>query len=216
MANSETVDKILHAATILFAERGFAETSLRTITHMADVNLAAVNYHFGSKKALIQAVFSHFLAPFCEALDANLGLIDPKKPTVRAVLLAMGEAFLATQKKTGERPERFARLMMLAYTQSQEHLRQHCSNRYGGTLKRFINLLQVAAPNRDCTEFYWRMNFMLGAALFTLSSIESIVALLGKSPDDVSLDEVFKYLVPAMTSMLQLNQDLSVQLEHTA
>ncbi len=213
MANSETVDKILHAATILFAERGFAETSLRTITHMADVNLAAVNYHFGSKKALIQAVFSHFLAPFCEALDANLALIDPKKPTVRAVLLALGEAFVATQKEVGERPERFARLMMLAYTQSQEHLRQHCANRFGGTLKRFVNLLQVAAPNRDFLEFYWRMNFMLGAALFTLSSIESIVAMLGKAPEDVSLDEVLKYLVPAMTGMLQASQELPAEFD---
>ena len=43
MAQSETVERILRTATLLFAERGFAETSLRTITSMADVNLAAVN-----------------------------------------------------------------------------------------------------------------------------------------------------------------------------
>lgn len=57
MAQSETVERILDAAEQLFAERGFAETSLRLITSKAGVNLAAVNYHFGSKKALIQAVF---------------------------------------------------------------------------------------------------------------------------------------------------------------
>lgn len=62
MAQSETVERILDAAEQLFAERGFAETSLRLITSKAGVNLAAVNYHFGSKKALIQAVFSRFLA----------------------------------------------------------------------------------------------------------------------------------------------------------
>jgi len=60
MANGETVERILRSATILFAERGFAETSMRTITGMADVNLAAVNYHFGTKKSLIQAVFTIF------------------------------------------------------------------------------------------------------------------------------------------------------------
>ncbi len=52
---------ILNAAEALFYEKGFAETSLRMITAKAGVNLAAVNYHFGSKKELIQAVFERFL-----------------------------------------------------------------------------------------------------------------------------------------------------------
>lgn len=64
MAQSDTVDRILDAAEELFADRGFAETSLRMITSRAKVNLAAVNYHFGSKKSLIQAVFARFLTPF--------------------------------------------------------------------------------------------------------------------------------------------------------
>lgn len=49
MAQSDTVERILDAAETLFAEKGFAETSLRLITSKAKVNLAAVNYHFGSK-----------------------------------------------------------------------------------------------------------------------------------------------------------------------
>lgn len=207
MANSETVDKILHAATILFAERGFAETSLRTITGMADVNLAAVNYHFGSKKALIQAVFTRFLEPLCQELNARLDVLGANlngdAPTVRQVLLVVGEAFIATQKNVGEQPERFACLLMMAYTQSQEHLREYCSERYGKTLARFIKLLQAAAPNIDLMQFYWRMNFMLGASLFTLSSLDSIVSMLGKDSQEVTMDEMLKYLVPAMSGLLQ-------------
>lgn len=207
MANSETVDKILHSATILFAERGFSETSLRTITSMADVNLAAVNYHFGSKKALIQAVFTRFLEPFCQELNAQLDKLDKdfegETPTVRQILLAVGEAFMGTQAIVGERPERFACLMMMAYTQSQDHLREYCSDRYGGTLGRFVTLLQAAAPTVDFMQFYWRMNFMLGASLFTLSSFDSIISMLGKNPEEVTIDEMLKYLVPAMTGLLQ-------------
>jgi AcrR family transcriptional regulator len=206
MANSETVDKILDAATALFAERGFAETSLRTITSMADVNLAAVNYHFGSKKALIQAVFTRFLEPFCKALEHNLDKLDSEAPSVQDVLLAAGDAFVVTQKILGERPERFARLMTLAYTQSQEHLRQHCSDRFGNTLARLIRLFKVAAPNSDAMQFYWRMNFMLGASLFTLSSFQSIVSILGKNPEEVPVNEMLKYFVPAMTGMLKSEQ----------
>ena len=52
----DTKEKILDAAERLFAEHGFASTSMRDITTEADVNLAAVNYHFGSKLALLQAV----------------------------------------------------------------------------------------------------------------------------------------------------------------
>ena len=206
MANSETVDRILHAASVLFAERGFAETSLRTITSMADVNLAAVNYHFGSKKALIQAVFTRVLEPFCKNLEHNLDQLDTKSISVRCILLSAGKAFVQTQQEVGEKPERFARLMTLAYTQSQEHLRQHCAQRFGSTLERFTRLLQEAAPTTDFMQFYWRMNFMLGASLFTLSSFESIVAMLGKDSEQVPVDEMLKYLVPAMTGMLQSDQ----------
>ncbi len=46
----ETKTKILDVAEQLFASHGFAETSLRGITAKAEVNLASVNYHFGSKK----------------------------------------------------------------------------------------------------------------------------------------------------------------------
>ena len=66
---SETVNpqdtklRILEAAERLFMERGFAATSLREITATARVNLAAVNYHFGSKEALIDAVLTRRLQP---------------------------------------------------------------------------------------------------------------------------------------------------------
>ncbi len=51
-SKQNTQQKILDAAERLFAETGFAATSLRQITSMAEVNLASVNYHFGSKKRI--------------------------------------------------------------------------------------------------------------------------------------------------------------------
>jgi AcrR family transcriptional regulator len=52
-----TKDRILYAAEELFAQHGFASTSLRQVTSRADVNIAAVNYHFGSKENLVNEVF---------------------------------------------------------------------------------------------------------------------------------------------------------------
>ena len=60
---SGTKDRILDVAERLFAEQGFAATSLRAITTRAKVNLAAIHYHFDSKETLIQAVFRRRLIP---------------------------------------------------------------------------------------------------------------------------------------------------------
>jgi len=56
-AHFSTRERILGAAETLFARHGFAGASLRQVTAAANVNLAAVNYHFGSKDNLIEEVF---------------------------------------------------------------------------------------------------------------------------------------------------------------
>ena len=90
MAQTDTVTRILDTAEVLFAERGFAETSLRNITSKAKVNLAAVNYHFGSKKALIQAIFARYLDPFTERFHTALDELETEygeRPIPLEVLL---------------------------------------------------------------------------------------------------------------------------------
>src|ERR1700747_502794 len=59
MPSDRTRSAILAAAERLYAERGFGEVTLRDIVAAADVNLAAVNYHFGSKDELIAELFPH-------------------------------------------------------------------------------------------------------------------------------------------------------------
>ena len=59
----ETKERILDAAETLFMEHGYEATSLRALTTAADVNLAAVNYHFGTKEELFQAVLTRRLDP---------------------------------------------------------------------------------------------------------------------------------------------------------
>ena len=66
-----TKNKILDAAESLFADKGFSGTSLREITSLAEVNLAAVNYHFGSKKELIKSVMSRYMDELAPNLVAG-------------------------------------------------------------------------------------------------------------------------------------------------
>jgi len=61
--SADTKTRILDAAERLFVEHGFEATSLRQLTTAAGVNLAAVNYHFGSKEELFQAVLTRRLDP---------------------------------------------------------------------------------------------------------------------------------------------------------
>jgi AcrR family transcriptional regulator len=59
----DTRDRLIAAASELFAERGFHGTTIRDIAGRARVNVAAGNYHYGSKKALylevLRAQFAH-------------------------------------------------------------------------------------------------------------------------------------------------------------
>src|SRR6186997_3167761 len=71
--STATKPRILDAAEALFMEHGFEATSLRQITTDAGVNLAAVNYHFGSKEELFQAVLTRRLDPMNQE---RLALLD--------------------------------------------------------------------------------------------------------------------------------------------
>lgn len=54
-----TKEKILQTANRLFAKYGFGSTSIRDIATEAEVNLAAVNYHFKNKDNLYWEVFEY-------------------------------------------------------------------------------------------------------------------------------------------------------------
>ncbi|WP_444921899.1 TetR/AcrR family transcriptional regulator [Microbulbifer sp. CnH-101-G] len=207
MSQTDTVSRILDAAEVLFAERGFTETSLRTITSTAGVNLAAVNYHFGSKKELIQAVFERFLTPFTEALESELDrrIASGQPLRVEGLLESLYRVGLGGLSERGLDPQRFMRLLGLAYTQFQGHLRRFIVSRYGESYRRFAGLLAEALPGVDPVTFYWRLYFMLGATIFTLSSYDAIEAILREDfGAQSSLPETLERLVPAASAMLKV------------
>ena len=205
MTQLDTVSKILDAAEVLFSERGFTETSLRTITSTAGVNLAAVNYHFGSKKELIQAVFERFLTPFTDNLNAELRRREGGGDGLNldSLLQSLYRVALADMAREGRDPQRFMRLLGLAYTQSQGHLRRFIVARYGDSYRHFAGSLRGALPDVDPVTLYWRMYFMLGATIFSLSSFDAIEAILREDfGAESSLEETLARLAPAAAAML--------------
>src|SRR5881628_1017735 len=90
---SDTRSRILDVAEELFGERGLDRVSIRDITRKAKVNLAAINYHFGSKEDLIAAIFEREFVPVNEARLAALDAVQragKKDPKLEAIL----EAFI--------------------------------------------------------------------------------------------------------------------------
>src|SRR5579871_4058626 len=83
----DTKTKILDAAEKLFGTKGFDATSLRDITTEAEVNLAAVNYHFQSKDSLIDAVIARRVEPVNQRRLELLEAAGPN-PTVEQILIA--------------------------------------------------------------------------------------------------------------------------------
>ena len=95
-ASFSTKDRILGAAEELFAQYGFSGTSLRQVTSHADVNIAAVNYHFGSKENLVNEVFRRRMDEMTAARLAQLEQARSARPgDLRAVLAAFVEPALA-------------------------------------------------------------------------------------------------------------------------
>lgn len=188
MAQPDTVVRILDTAEHLFAERGFAETSLRTITSRAGVNLAAVNYHFGSKKSLIQAVFERFLTPFCAALDAALDrrLADSggRAMPLDELLGLIAHTVSELHARDAARSVVFMRLVGLAYNESQGHMRRYLWTQYGHTFTRLERLLAEAMPDIPREERFWRMHFALGSVVFTLSGLAPLQAVAAAEYSD--------------------------------
>lgn len=213
MVQSETVERILDAAEQLFAEKGFAETSLRQITGQAGVNLAAVNYHFGSKKALIQAVFARFLGPFCQALELELDRRqqaggDP--PSLEELLRLLLDRALAIKPRLGNDLTVFMRLLCLAFSQGEEQLRTYLDGMYGKVYRRYMLLVQQAAPRIPPLELFWRMQFMLGAVVFSMSGIK---ALRGMVEADfgvpTSNEQVLHLMLPFMAAGMRADSVLT-------
>lgn len=117
MSTSDTKQRILDAAERLFATEGFDGTSMRAVTAEADVNLAAVNYHFGSKAALLEAVVGRILGPATEQQVARLDELEarPEAATVEELLEAFAGPIFDTFDEGGERgpvlAELFGRIM---------------------------------------------------------------------------------------------------------
>ena len=210
MSNA-TIDRILDAAEAEFAAHGFVETSLRTITAKAKVNLAAVNYHFGSKKGLIQAVTYRFLGPLTQQLEieltayekANLSF-DSSEQELQHLLHILVRSCQQVASQNEHSLAVLSRLINTAYSQSQGHLRKHLTLKYGAAFMRFMALLRKHMPVMTNEQFFWRFHYLLGILVFSISSSEALLAICEREYDNTrDVDQIMADIIPVMASAAQ-------------
>ncbi|TQV82912.1 TetR/AcrR family transcriptional regulator [Aliikangiella coralliicola] len=198
-----TKNRILDAAEELFAEHGFSETSLRVITANAEVNLASVNYHFGSKKSLIEAVFDRYMECFTNELMSEMVKVDrqDQKITVSKVLNTLVRPLLEIDNVRPNGSSVFMKLLGRAYAETQGHIRRFAMERYSHVLARFTRLLHKASPELKPSEMFWRLHFMLGAFIFTLAGHEALQEISESDFGEVvDVKEIIARLIPFLSA----------------
>ena len=176
-----TKDRILGAAEELFAQFGFSGTSLRQVTSRADVNIAAVNYHFGSKENLVNEVFRRRMDDMtAQRLQALKAAVEQHPGELEPILAAFVEPALAlAQDRHGGGA--FVRVVARAYAEKNDSLRKFLSDHYGHVLRDFAKAIAACLPDLSKEELYWRLDFLAGALTYAMADFGLIKRPAGVS-----------------------------------
>jgi AcrR family transcriptional regulator len=189
MPSDQTRSSILAAAERLYADRGFGDVTLRDIVAEASVNLAAVNYHFGSKDELIAELFvTRSLATNRERLnelraaEENGGGRAPIEQIFRALVGPTLRGCLGPSSEGSTA----ARFMIRASIESVPPIRR-IKNREVDHLRKFAAAMRRALPGGDEVDLYWGLHFALAMAHQTVRDSERLTKL---SEGACDLDDV--------------------------
>src|ERR1700689_4219014 len=204
MPTDHTRTAILSAAERLYADRGFADVTLRDIVAAADLNLAAVNYHFGSKDELIAELFvTRSLATNRERLnelkraeEAGGGRAD-----IAAILRALVGPTLRGCLGPDRERSTAARFMIRASIESVPPIRR-IRNREIDHLRKFAAAMRRSVPDRDPVNFYWGLHFALAMAHQTIRDSERLTKLSEGKCDLNDVEALIERIVDACAMML--------------
>jgi AcrR family transcriptional regulator len=177
----DTKDRILDSAELLFAQNGIAGTSLRALTDHAGVNLAAVNYHFQSKDALVQAVLYRRINPMNERRTALLKCVLDRAAGSPPGLEDILEAFYRPPVEAAYASRREGRPIMALlgriYTEPGELLAGQVRAMMSQVAAAFLDALHLALPGTPLPVLFWRLQFSVGALSHTLGAMQLIEGL---------------------------------------
>ncbi len=204
--NIDTRERILDAAERLFMAHGYEGTSMRQITGDAAVNLAAVNYHFGSKESLMQEVFRRRLDWLNEE---RLRVLDEMERAAAGKPLKPSQivdGFFGTLLRLADDDQRggivFLRLLGRTHTEPSEFIRTFLADEYAGVMERYQQALFRALPDVPRAEIVWRFHFMLGATSYAIAGTDALRLVADWKIEEADTVDRNDRLVPRLMSFL--------------
>jgi len=198
---SDTKTRLLRTAERMFAEQGYTGVSLRQLTAAAGVNLAAVNYHFGSKEGLLAAIFESRCRPMNDERLARLEACGeaPGRPLLEQIIAAfIAPALASTGESAGGAT--FTRLRAVLSVEHNELARELIAKHFDAASTRFVAALARALPHLGRAEVFWRFHFLLGSLYYTMINPGRIEHLSGGLCDAGDADAVLTQMVPFLAA----------------
>lgn len=186
-----TKERILDAAERLLARKGMSGASLRAITAEAEVNLAAVNYHFRSKDSLIRAVIRRRIGPVNQRRLELLAAAEAAAGDAPVPPEEISRAFLEPVVAFGDPPAgRFLASALIGrlYHESTPELLHHFTAELRTVAERFTAAYKRALPHLQPDEVFWRFHFMVGGMAHTLAGAHVLESLSGGTCDAADLE----------------------------
>ena len=203
----DTRERILDAAEALFVEHGFEATTMRMITGRAGVNLAAINYHFGSKEALIQDVFRRRLTWLNEERLRALERFEKEARGAPLKPHQIVEAFFGVSLRMAADTEHgghtFMRLLGRTYTEPSAFVRQFLADEYAAVVPRFKEALFRSLPDVPPEEILWRFHFMLGAMSYAIAGTDALQLVAEHELDEKDPEALARRLMPFLLGGLR-------------
>jgi len=202
-----TKDRILDTAERLFAEYGYDATSLRAITREAGVNLAAVNYHFSSKEALLRALFARRLELLnrqrLAMLDAYEADAAGRPVPVEKIVRAFMEPVLRLGGDPASGGSGFGMLLGRMYSWPSAQVNRIFVSELREQIERFRSAFHRALPQLPLKELYWRMFFSTGAMAHILTGSSLLAIISDGVCDPTDLDGTVERLIDYVVAGLQ-------------
>lgn len=198
--------RLIEAAETLFAEQGFDTVSVRDITKAAKANVAAVNYHFGSREGIISATLTRYLAPLNDERILRLDQAEATHGNKPLPLELIVDAFtrpLATHPRHFARGEAaFLKLLGRSLAHPLESLPPALETQATTLFSRFLHALAKSIPGVPADDLAWRLHFVSGALHHMLTHAADLHQLTagtsGKPTTDALLSRFNRFALASL------------------
>lgn len=167
--NSGPKLRLIESAEKLFAEKGFEAVSVRDITKEAGANVAAVNYHFGSREGLVVAVVSRYMIPVSQARLASLERAERNGGGVEEIIAAFVRPTVELVNKSELTEKLYGQLVGRIFTEPLVELPGDLEQTAKTVVERFTKALHKLLPDVPVEELVWRLHFVVGGLIHLLT-----------------------------------------------